>query len=423
MSIESSIFFILVFLLACCSVYFYRKFGHLMNSPFLFCAGTLVTLVGNYIIGGNNNDYNVPVISYKYYQSIGLYYGIGVAGFLLPWFLVDIKDSAQADREIAIKLPHFFDQGLLFLFWLLLFYGIYTLQQLPFFELLTGRIDINQADEASRKLFIGYLALMYSLSVLICIRVSYVFNFCKSKGWSAYVLLASSFIGCFWAGKRQMFLFFLVAFLYMRFFSPIKKPIKLRMYFYGAICLVLVFMLGDKLKYNHPVNHSNTIILGYFGWPLLNVNSVLNLCQFEGCKFQSLATATEILPARIGGKELLSEFQYLLHEPTSPSGYFLYWFLDFGFFGVALGGLLLGLVTVLSNRFKKNSHFHYYWDVLVVYCCGTSVIYSHLISLTNFILPSFILFFLYWFFSLDLSVFFKRTEEKLQTGKYLINDV
>ena len=145
-----------------------------------------------------------------------------------------------------------------------------------------------------------------------------------------------------------------------------------------------------RLKANHasPINE----LLMYLSWPQFNLVSLLNKLPFwpEAGHFHYLYS--QLIPARLGGKELWSQLQELLFEPSAPIGYFAYWFLDFGYIGVFFGGLFLGCVSVYINSKRNRSIFFNEAYLLCLYCISTSFLYSHLLSITYFWGVLFVLF-------------------------------
>ena len=134
------------------------------------------------------------------------------------------------------------------------------------------------------------------------------------------------------------------------------------------------------------VSSGPTELLLYFSWPVYNVVSIDSHLGMDGIGSLKYVL-TELLPARWGGKDQVKELAVMLFEPTSPSGYLAYWFVDFGIPGVAVGAGLLGLVSRFSFAGMCNSEHAMRKHILVLWCCATAAVYSHFISLAFFWAP------------------------------------
>ncbi|MFA5040794.1 MAG: hypothetical protein WC464_04080, partial [Bdellovibrionales bacterium] len=96
---------------------------------------------------------------------------------------------------------------------------------------------------------------------------------------------------------------------------------------------------------------------------------------------------TEMLPNRMGAKENAKIVAPVLHEPTSPSGFMTYWWLDGGLPFVMLGCFLFGALSLVFYRRRHMSPFAWQCYVMTLWAAATSGIYNHFITLIYFWLP------------------------------------
>jgi hypothetical protein len=116
--------------------------------------------------------------------------------------------------------------------------------------------------------------------------------------------------------------------------------------------------------------------------------SITSMIGFNGTG-NYLFVLTELLPARFGGKDLWGQMTQFLFEPTSPSGYFSYWYISFGLWGVAAGSFLLSVASRYAFEVSVKSEHHLRIYILMLWSCAMIAVYSHFITLAYFWIPLF----------------------------------
>lgn len=121
--------------------------------------------------------------------------------------------------------------------------------------------------------------------------------------------------------------------------------------------------------------------------PVIANQTVADMSRYLGANREVPFVLTELLPYRFGGKENLKAIRPVLHEPSSPSGFFANWWLDGGLPFVLVGGFSFGVLSLWIYRRRADSHAYWQSYLLVLWASATSGIYEHFIALVYFWLP------------------------------------
>ena len=218
--------------------------------------------------------------------------------------------------------------------------------------------------------------------------------------WFAFVLFLSST----WQGNRQCFLiiiFFVTARWSIAVAARARHPVGAvvaRLIAGAAIVglFVAFFVVVGSVRHFATGGGPPLELLNYFSWPVYNMVAIQDSGHFGGNLLPHYVL-TEILPSRFGGKDQVMEMGQYLFEPTSPSGYLSYWFLDYGYKGVVLGALALSVFTRWAYQRRRRGEIEMRIYLLGLWCCATAGIYNHFLSLHYFWLPLAVLLGERWF--------------------------
>ena len=343
-------------------------------------------------------------------DAVASLYGLGLLVFLLPWLPYSRrKVSAKTPAPSGVK-----DMGYLmrwtYVSSLLVLASLaacaLVLGSIPIVAMLLGQYTIAEHIENIKRLPMGLMAVVLLATFLLILHLASILVHRRAYrvkprdlAWFASVLFLSSI----WQGNRQCFLiiiFFVAARWSLAAADRVRRlsAIVVRLAASAVIILLFVaffFVMGS-------VRHSATglvqplELLSYFSWPVYNVMAIHDSGHFGGSGLPHYVL-TEILPSRFGGKAQVVEMGQYLFEPTSPSGYFSYWFLDFGYKGVAIGALALGIFTRWAYQRRRRGEIEMRIYLLGLWCCATAGIYNHFLSLHYFWLPLAVLLGERWF--------------------------
>lgn len=335
-------------------------------------------------------------------------YVVAILVFFLPWMLASKKIAFERVRlksYLPISERSRLKKNILILsICILLLIGFAGLSMggIPVVEMLMGSMDIRDSDQNAAALPLGMLSVI-TVGIMIIMLWAVSFFFDPQSGrhdWRKYLLFFIIFFPIiFWNGKRQNILFFMVVFglkyliewsdnanFRRRYISPWKIFLLL------SVVLVGTFVFVDAIRYQDTgQGASNSLIfLGYLTWPARNIISIYQNLGFGsvGDGFgDGFFTLAELVPARLGGKDLVLASGELLFEPTSPSGFLAYWWFDGGFLFSLFGVFVFSCFSlyVYAKRLMNPSWGRIY--LLILWCCITSGIYTHFIALNYFWLP------------------------------------
>jgi len=402
-------FLIIIFITL--SVYFTRASGRLVNFPaaLLIPLAISLSLAFSLDLLSSQLVKNSCYLEHKYCSyfigdttRLVIFYFFAILGFCIPCVFVSRIGSTKKTEEGCLykeSLQSFL--GTLFLVYLVLIATIYLLGYFPLYEMYKGNIDINEHIRNLSSLPYGLMALNLALAIVMILKYLMIdkSEAPKSLRFFFYITLL---LVAFWQGNRQIMAFYLISLFFINLSKIEKKQDHKKknadtVKFLGLTLLIalafwLVFILVNYIRL--PLNHASPIneLIMYVSWPQFNLVSLLNNLPFwpAGGHFHYLYS--QLIPARLGGKDLWQELHSLLFEPTAPIGYFAYWFLDFGYIGVFWGGLFLGLFSSFFDSKRYTSLFFNEAYLLCLYCISTSFLYSHLITLTYFWGPLIILY-------------------------------
>lgn len=389
----------------------WRRFRTIFNPVSLFCASYAATIGFAYLIdylaqtqelhGGFRSD---P-------DAAAPLYGLGLMSFLLPWLPLPCRKV----RQDLMAIQGVKDMGHLkewtyacsILILLLLALCMWGLGSIPLVSMVLGHYSIAEHIENLKRLPMGLMALVLLATFLLILHSASMIvhrHAYRLKAmdffWFALVLLLS----VTWQGNRQGFLiiiFFVVARWALAAADgprpPLLRVVKRALVGCAVVfCFVAFFVGVGKVRYANLGGGVPLELLMYFSWPVYNVISIQDSGHFGG-DWEPHYVLTEILPSRFGGKAQVIEMGQYLFEPTSPSGYFSYWFLDYGYAGVMAGSLALSVFCRWAYGRQRRSETEMRIYLLVLWCCATAGIYNHFLSLHFFWLPLTIMLLERWF--------------------------
>lgn len=333
--------------------------------------------------------------------NIAKYYAMGMGAFLIPWFLAKIrplKGFRPMQKEVY-DICKFKEFTIIWSFLLIitLVACVLLLGSVPIISMLLKNYTIAEHIENIKNLPAGLMAVILISTFMLILHLSSLSVGRKLYGinkrnvvWFAIILSMSAM----WQGNRQIFL--MIAFFIITRWSlnkihnnrlSIGREIK-KIISFGLVTVlfVLVFTLIGIIRHAATDGGLSLELLYYFSWPVYNM-ILLQQSDIIGKSNWPNYIFTEILPSRFGGKEKVVEIGHYLFEPTSPSGYFAYWFADYGYAGVIVGALCLSMFCRWSyhRRMKSENYMRIY--LLALWCCATAGIYNHFISINYFWLP------------------------------------
>lgn len=405
-----------------------RVFGSLVNPVALFSIGLAIPSFFVVVVDVLTKFVEIEFPIELNYDSpsffpVSLAYVLAILTFFLPWMLLSKKIRAAqiiAKAFQPISERNYLRSGIfIFTAFVLIIITIvgFNVGGIPLFGMIAGTIDVRDSDQSATGLPLGMLSLI-NLSIMVTLLwfVSYLFDSKSNwRDWKKYLFFIALYLPVFfWNGKRQSLLFFLVIFIFKYilewnenaiFKQKVASP---RLIMISSLIILLTtFIMVDAIRYQ-GVGANPIILIGYLTWPARNIMSI-----YEHLGFGSAGTMlgnmnmvlTELLPARLGGKDQVEMIGTLLFEPTSPSGFLAYWWFDGGLIYSLFGTLIFSCLSIYiyTKRLISPSWGRIY--LLTLWCCISSGIYNHFIAL-NF----------YW-----LPLFFFAIEGKIRTYKKLIS--
>lgn len=268
------------------------------------------------------------------------------------------------------------------------------LDVIPIFEMIKGNLSIQDHHIMLENLPIGLMAFQTGISMALCIifniNIIYSDRFIHKN---SILPLFAIFASATWQGSRQLALFFVFTLIVISSFRynifTIKRLIAV---LFLLIIFINFFILVQDTRL-HGQNSSPYEFIAYLTMPDINFHSILNLFN-TNLDLDSLYIFRELIPHRFVGANYENYVMPILFEPTSPSGYLAYWFLDFQEFGIIFGSLMIGFASKIFYNRRNLSCKDFSCYILMLWVTFTSDIYSHFISLNNFIFPLILLFIL-----------------------------
>jgi oligosaccharide repeat unit polymerase len=316
---------------------------------------------------------------------------------MLPWLTLLFKKPdiiyEFTDKSKYVKVV----KGLSFILLILLFLGFILLGGTPIFNMILGKLNVDEYNASLINLPFGFLTLILSTSILLNLYLS---SFIANRSYYniTYLFIASILLlclfGALWQGKRQgllMLIFMIAARLAQRKSnkSVVKKITTAFITFIVAVTFFFIFTQVSKVRTNSSETDSYELI-SYAMYPAMNMVTIIDHFPTYGSAVVPKHIVSEIIPWRFasGGDEADGSF---LFEPTSPSGYFSNWYMDYGYLGVILGALFMSFISKYFFFRRNRSEHHMRIYIFVLWCCATAGVYSHLINLNFFIFPFLIL--------------------------------
>lgn len=370
--ILSLLFFLFVLL------YYKKRFHTIINPVSIYCLGFILPIVS--VIVADQFDLLRGFTADSAHTAI-YYYNFCLICFLLPW-IYEKYDNVHykfSDHNYMQKTIFGLSCTLLFL----LFLAILFLGGTPVIRMYLGEIDVMEYNILQRRLPLGVLAIITIFSYVLFLYVaSFIANRRRYEIAKYKIVLLVIFCVALslWQGKRQGLLLFIFV-CFIRIIINKTQESKKRGNIINTkfiIVLFLFFLIFNAVSAFRTGNDTNNIeLLQYSFYPVMNLASMIENNLMNNTIYPN-NVLFEMLPNRFHTAE--SDIRSYLFEPTSPSGYFSYWFLDYGILGMALGAFILSLIAkcVYRKRFVSETNLRIY--ILMLWCCATACIYSHLLT-------------------------------------------
>jgi hypothetical protein len=383
-------------------LFFWRKTKVLFNPVSMYALGFSLSLAGILII----NSYLSDIDWFTRYSSEGVgevafLYFISCLFFCFPFLAKKIKipqsgllNALSNDSDNVVIFTDFVAMLLLVNCIVIMV----VLGYVPILDMLTRGLTIDVHLENLKQLPIGFMAIQTALEIVLGLHIASVI--CNRKIYDVGLshltfLLLVYMVAAFWQGNRQFILFLLFAIM-LRFFlaaEPINLLSLLRRIPAVALAISLFIVVFSEIQELRLQGEGASVfeIGGYLTWPILNLKNIVEVFSLQEISFIPNYIFTEIVPNRLRGEDFENLVKPVLFEPSSPSGFISYWYLDYRVYGVALGSFLFGILAchAFVNLRKSEHSIRIY--LLVSYAVITSSVYSHVISTNNFILPFIVL--------------------------------
>lgn len=370
--ILSLLFFVFVLL------YYKKRFHTIINPISIYCLGFILPIIS--VIVADKLDLLKGFTADSAHTAV-YYYNFCLVCFLLPWicekydnFQYKFVDHNHIQRTVV---------GLSLTLLFFLFLAIFFLGGTPVIRMYLGEMDVMEYNVLQRRLPLGVLAIITIFSYVLFLYVaSFVAN--RKRYEIAKYKIALLIIFCvalsLWQGKRQGLLVFIFV-CFVRVVINKAQELKKGENIINAksvIVLLLFFLVFNAVSAFRTGNDTNEIeLLQYSFYPVMNLASMIDNNLMNNTIYPN-NILFEIIPNRFHNVE--SDIRSYLFEPTSPSGYFSYWFLDYGILGMALGAFILSFIAkhFYKKRFVSETNLRIY--ILMLWCCATACIYSNLLT-------------------------------------------
>jgi hypothetical protein len=333
-------------------------------------------------------------------------YGLGLAVFLIPWIpyrkqLLLFERSCSSVTDISnFKAWTFFWASitLLTVVWI-----VSVLGGIPIVRMIFDGHTIVNHIEGLPNLPLGLMTAYLAPATILCLHLASISVFRRQYklhfNETALLVLLVVFAATF-QGNRQLILialFFVVARVQLSKVGFSGRA--LRIYIRDAIkyttitaLFIASFIVISVVRHPGSPDIQWFEMLGYFSWPVFNVAAILESGYFNISDTPHFVLS-EIIPQRLLDSDHKLELKSVLFEPTSPSGYFAYWFIDFGYLGISIGVFLLSGICRLAHQWRNRCEFNMRVYILCLWCCATAGIYSHFITINYFWIPLLLLYF------------------------------
>lgn len=382
------------------SIVYWVRTKSMFNPVSLLCWSFLGSMVSVLVI--STTAARPPTYSDHVMRILSNAYLVSFAGFMMSWvlyFLVGHNSSHSARRTVHVPLPWkersriratvlLLDKLII----MAIIVGSLIMGVLPLVKMLKGNLNIAQSNVLSRVLPTGLafgvsaFGMVLSIYLAECLRDSLRHGVSAKLMWTSYMVAILSSV---WKGQRQGVLFILfvtVAALLSRHGS--------RRWRVKTIIWIVIMLLGFIGMFNgiqlirlHGQGYSSLQPILYGEYPAMNLVTAIQSVSVEpSLNHAPRVLFLELVPnrsvARTSAATAMGSVS--LYEPTSSSGYLLYWYLDYGWLGILLGGVILGVAARLAYRKRNRSQLWRGVYYLILWCCATVSIYSHLLALAFF---------------------------------------
>lgn len=378
-------------------VYFWRRVGTVLSPPALVSfslsgASALAILLDVQVKNGATLHAGFTYDA----APVAVIYATGLISFLLPW-LRQGRLTGEVPRIVGNLWRTALQLSLATLLILIVTWGL--LGNVPILSMVSGTASIVDHLTAIQGLPVGLMMVNLLAATVLALYFASAASLeeLSAEEWITLCFLAIVLgVASLWQGNRQLMLivlFFTFARYMLRslYDSSFVTPQKmLRRGVVLAICVIgfaVTFSVINVLRLSALGVSSGPFELAlYYTWPVYNMASIHGHLGYWGSG-EPLYLLTELLPARLGGKDLWGELRQFLFEPTSPSGFFSYWYLSYGLPGVAVGGLAFGswCLWIFRRCLRSESWMQVY--VLTAWACATISVYSHVMTAAYFLLP------------------------------------
>lgn len=385
---------------------FWKLFRTIFNPVTLFCASISVT-VGIACLVDSYSEFNLVYGKFRVGSDpVAFLYVLGLTIFLIPWLpygkqIVLFGSNYKSVTDIyGFKAWTFFWASITFLG---IIYIIYVLGGIPIVRMIFGGYTIVDHIEALPNLPLGLMTAYLAPATILCLHLASIAIFKKQYKFyfkeTALLMILIVFAATF-QGNRQLILialFFVVARVQLSKVGYSRKSLRAFIrdtvkYTILITLFVASFITISTVRHPEIVDIQWFEIFGYFSWPVFNVGAILESGYFNISDTPHFILS-EIIPKRLLDAEHTLELKSVLFEPTSPSGYLAYWFIDFGYVGVSIGVFLLSGVCRLAHQWRNCGEFNMRVYILCLWCCATAGIYSHFITINYFWIPLSLLYF------------------------------
>lgn len=389
-----------------------RKFKNIINPISLFCGSYTISVTA---VVFSDSLGLLRLMAVEDIQPFCTLINIAVICFCTPWLFVKPNTILSHNQftlidYIDIKNIVFYLSvfSLILLFIISIFVG-----GLPMILMWQGKIDVGTYNDLLESMPFGLLAIILNIATLFLIyivsiminRKYYSFTKIEIIFYTIVILLL-----CFWQSKRQLLLMFIFIFAIRWYFNTSvstvknkKKPLQTFLLLGVLYLFYLSFNIVSTIRQNTDTVNKNEL-LEYAMYPAMNMVKIVENFPFYGKGIVAPNyILTEILPRRFIAKGGF-DFTTILFEPTSPSGYLSYWFMDYGCYGIIIACLMLSLFSIYVYKKSVKSEIDLRIYILILWCCATSSVYNHFISLNFFIMPYILLILMKYLFKREKKI-------------------
>jgi oligosaccharide repeat unit polymerase len=371
------------------------KLGKILNPVNVFCFSYLIADISVLLCENLDLLRGLLVIDSK--NSIEIY-NYAIIIFIIPWLIFSTKGIKRKNFHFSTKRDIVITKYASYILLCSILITVFYLGGLPIFKMILGETNVSDHNKLIESLPFGLLSIVLNVSIIFSLYLaSILFN--RKKNNTSFVSLSLWIIICLlasiWQGKRQgllIFLFFIIARFsqsvdvkYIINIINIKFLKRAIVYIILVVAFANIFFSVNAIRNNREEIVDNELFQ-YAMYPPMNLSKIIANNDYSGSTFYPNFILTEILPQRFREDNSLELKKYLF-EPTSPSGYLSFWYLDYGIYGVIIGTYLLSISSLHFYKRRNISEKNMRYYIFILWCCVTVSTYSHFISLNFFILP------------------------------------